>query len=291
MNCFTHPNKTGVAQCNRCNRAMCKDCSDRCINTDDKFVGLCDECVIAVGKECDYHPSQRAVTRCDKCGGFICGDCFDTAWDGIGGVSSTNGRYCHTCVCDAVGNVGLWSFRDAKNAAKKGIMRVNIFSIIGLFTALAIAALANGSPVFWEDSDTLVIAICVAWVGIGIGCCFFQFPVLWWESIKNKGFIGFMLGLKDGCLGSLTFGIISLFVGAYIGPIILLIYILKRKGHIKKIDTIIERNTKLCAMLHDAHTKSGDPALKAAIHQGAATFAADMQTTNRIMKPILWFFR
>jgi hypothetical protein len=319
MKCSVHANRTGVAQCKRCNKVMCKACSDRCINTDEKYVGLCNECVLVTGINCNNHPSQKAVARCDRCGKFLCSDCFDAAWDGVcdvpenetkhglalriaaglvGGVGddigSFNdhdpGRYCHACVSDAVGDVVAGRLGYTKHVMKSGLIWVGVLSALGLIIGLATQI---------SDDKSAGDIFAGAWLGIGIGCsvrALLLIPRLVFgklkECIVSRGFTdGIKVWFAEGLLGGLVLGLIFCFVGAVTGPIIPLIYMLIRKSQFKKIGYMIERNSELCATLQNAHTKPSDSATKSEIHQGADTFAEDIMAADRMRKPVLWFLR
>jgi len=272
---------------------MCKECADRCINTDDKYVGLCDDCVLATGIDCGYHPSKKAVARCDTCGNFICGDCFDTAWDGEYGKS---GHCCHVCAGGMVEHYVGVDMGYAQHIVKAGMIWIGVLSVIGLIVGLVIQIAGGGS------AENIFAG---AWLGIGIGCslrALFRIPrYVFVDSLKayfkrsNPAENYYVMArLKAwfiyGLLGGLFGGLLVCLIGAFTGPIVPLIYILVRRGQLKKVGLMIERNTKLYTTLRDAHTKPSDSALQAEIRQGASTFDADMKATERILKPVLWFW-
>jgi len=286
MNCFAHPDSQGVAQCNRCNKVMCKECANRCVDTDDKYVGLCDDCILKVGIDCSYHPSKQAVTRCDKCGKFLCDDCFDATWDSVVGKDDKTARYCHVCVGNMVDNKMSAEADETRHIAKVGMIWVGIFSVLGLIIGLAVT-ISDG-----KDAGGVLGG---AWLGIGIGC---SVRVL--LSCIGSMFLGAIgkLGsgygepsiksmLVGGLIGTLILGIIFCTIGVFTGPIIPLVYMLIRRGQLKKIGPIIERNDELCATLRNAHTKPGDQATKSEIHMGADTFVEDMLTIISFQRPIL----
>jgi hypothetical protein len=245
---------------------------------------------LTVGINCAYHPSKEAVTRCDKCGKFICDDCFDVAWDGVGGVSSTNGRYCHACIGDAVDSVGVSLLRDAKILVKKGIFWVVTLPVLGFIIGFVITL------IYWIGSGRIdATELLFASLGSQFGCM--AWPFFRWVSymfvevrkiLKGEGeLIGGLKALK-GMTGGLVFGMIAVAFTWFIIPII---YYVKRRRQLKEIGPMIERYPKLCATLRNAHAKPGDPAIQAEIRQGAAKYAADMKVVDSIHEPILWFFR
>lgn len=292
MGCFAHPEEQGVAQCKRCGRAMCKECSDRCIKSNEKYVGLCKDCVVQVGIECDYHPSRQAVTQCQRCNKFLCSSCYDDAWLNAS-ISEGTKTLCHSCMGDWVLSATK-TMDDFREEQKKNWSLVAVFSTVGLIIGLIIG-LTDGIGKGRDASQIVGEIIAYMWIGIGIGCSVrgflsilhFVFFVHIIDCIKNKGLIdGLKAWLMEGLVGGFILGIVFCIIGMFTGPIIPLCYILIRRGHIKKVGAMIESNTDILKTLQDAHTTQNDSATQLAIHQGADIFVKNEEKMKRFDKPI-----
>jgi hypothetical protein len=199
---------------------------------------------------------------------------------------------------DAVESIGVPTLVEVRRIVKRGLVWIQALSGLGLIIGLIIG-IAGGIDEGGYAAAAL-FGLVGAWIGAGLGCSlrgFLSLPSLCWsifkQNIKEHGLNSYGLkeGLGAGVVGCLILGSIFYFVGAFTGPIIPLVYILKRKKQLKSIDPMIERCNKICATLRNAHTKPDDPATQAEIDQGSVMFAVDMRETARIEKPILWFLK
>jgi len=290
MGCFVHPERQGVAQCKRCGKAMCGECSELYSGLGEQYVGLCKGCVLQAGIECSYHSSQQATEQCERngCKKFICSSCYDNAWRSVDiGGNGVGKTYCHSCVGTwIVVRLKEWMER-FKKEAKSNVILMSVFAVIGFIIGLVLG-------ISTKDSGSIIL---YAWVGTGIGfglrallsLLYFAIFENFKPSLEKHGFFG---GLKEWLggvfLGGLFWAIVLCILGFITGPILPVYYILRRGSQLKKVDAMMLRASNLSDTLLNAHNGQLDSTKQAEIRQGASLFIETEQKMEKIDNLLLW---
>jgi len=225
MGCFVHPEEQAVAACKRCGKALCRGCIDLYSKSGEKHVGLCRDCVVAVGIECGSHTSKQAVVLCRDCGKGICRDCYDSYGAGIGAGKAL----CFECT-ERMVQKHLFEINEFRSVVKGERTWMIIGAVIGSFL---LAYWGSNQPA--SNAGTVIIFwILGAFIGASIGTIIIS-------TIKA----GFSSGKEEGMGTGCVVAVISALGMLLISPIMSIYRFFKRNKQIKQANAIIASDERI----------------------------------------------
>lgn len=239
LGCYYHQSTKAVAQCKRCGKGICKNCLDRLSKSDEKYVGLCQDCIFEVGIECCHHPSKRAVALCGNCGRGICKECYD-----IYGDSET--ILCYDCTVELV-KEHLADITAFKERVRKSHITMLVLACIGAVIGLT-SCIESG-----EAGVIIAGLIFGTAIGASLGTILQD---IWLSLLTALG----MLKEKGGLLSDegmssfgwgLVFGLIRTVFMLLVSPIIAAYQCVKRARQMKQAEIIITSDEYILRKMKD----------------------------------------
>jgi len=193
-------------------------------------VGLCQDCVLAVGIECANHPSRQAVALCRGCGKGICQDCYDHFCDNSGTA------LCYQCAVDAVKEHAAEGEKWKEMTKKERTWMI----VGGIFGLLVGSVMGAGSG---EVGGFLAGAFFGTAIGGSLGTiltAFFGIMASMGDSRSDEG-------AALGC----AFSLIALAFMCAFAPIITIYRYVKRNNEIKTFEEIIAADNRTLQEMRD----------------------------------------